>query len=168
MPGYINYYYKNGIIPTHTKAFFNKHNILTVHSIIYKNAAIFMNKVLNFPNQLPRSVLDKIDQSYLATSTNDQPLYLTEWYQTYNTPYFRMSMFFKCPLIYTKLKCNNEWITYNNPNIFKSNIKSHLLVDAQLHGPTDEWIPENFPLYQIIGFRSSARLKAKTQINYSE
>ena len=127
-----------------------------------------MNKVQNFPNQLPRPVLDTIDKNALSTSYSDQPTYLSEWYQTYNTSQYRMSTFFKSPLIYINLKHNNNWITYNNPNIFKSNIKSHLLIDAQFRGTNDEWTPQNFPLYQITGLRSSDRLKTKTQINYTE
>ena len=152
MPGYINYYYKDGVTPTHTKAFFNEHNILTVQSIIYKNASIFMNKVENFPNQLPRPVLDTIDRNFLSTRNGDQPTYQSEWYQTYNTPYYRMSTFFKSPLLYTNLQCNNDWITYNNPNIFKSNIKFHLLIDAQSPGAKRRMdtsklstVPNNWP-----------------------
>ena len=36
MPGYIRYFYKDGVIPTHTKTAFNDFNILTVHNIIAK------------------------------------------------------------------------------------------------------------------------------------
>ena len=168
MPGYINYYYKDGVTPTHTKAFFNEHNILTVQSIIFKNASIFMNKVQNFPNLLPRPVFDTIDRNYPSPSNDDKATYQSEWYQTYNTPYYRMSTFFKSPLLYATLQCNNDWITYNKLNIFKSNVKSHLLIDAQSHGAKDEWIPENFPLYHTIGLRSSDRLRTKTRINYTE
>ncbi len=168
MQGYTQCYFKDGAIPTHTKAFFNDHNILTVQSIIFKNASIFINKVHNFPNQLPRPVLDTIDKNFLSISYNDQTPYMSEWYQSYNTPYYRMSTFFKSPLIYTNLKCNYNWITYDNSTIFKSNIKCHLLVDIQFPGPKNEWIPQNFPLYQIMGLRSSARLKTKPRINYSE
>ena len=44
MPGYVNYFYKEGKIPTHTKESFYKYNILTIHGIIIKNALIFMHK----------------------------------------------------------------------------------------------------------------------------
>ncbi len=103
-----------------------------------------------------------------AIEYSDQPTYLSEWYQTFNTSQYRMSTFFKSPLIYINLKHNNDWITYKNANIFKTNIKSHLLIDAQFRGAKDEWTPQNFPLYQITGLRISDRLKTKTQINYTE
>ena len=168
MPGNVNYYYKDGVIPTHTKAFFNKHNILTVQNIIFKNAAILMNKVKHFPNTLPSSVLDAIEGTILYPPNGEQPTYLSEWYQTYNTPTYRMTTFFKGPLLYSHLIDTNEWITYDKPKIFKLNVKTHLLLDVQYLGLKDEWVPENFPLYQNIGLRMSGRLKLKRQINYAE
>ena len=36
MPGYVNYYYKDGICPSHTKSSFNDLGILTVHNVILK------------------------------------------------------------------------------------------------------------------------------------
>ncbi len=79
-----------------------------------------------------------------------------------------MSTFFKGPLLYTHLYYTNEWITYDKSNVFKSNVKFHLLIDGQFQGAKDEWSPENFPLYQTIGLRKSDRLRAKKQINYAE
>ena len=43
MPGFINFFYKDGEIPTHTKSFFIEQEILTVQSVILKNILIFMN-----------------------------------------------------------------------------------------------------------------------------
>ena len=68
----------------------------------------------------------------------------------------------------THLYYTNEWITYDKPNVFKSNVKFHLPIDAQFHSAKDEWTPENFPLHQTIGLRNSDRLRAKKQINYAE
>ena len=45
MPGHVNFYYRNGVKPTHTKPFFNQFNVLTVQGIIVKYALVFMNKV---------------------------------------------------------------------------------------------------------------------------
>ena len=60
MPGYVNYFYKDGNLPTHTKSGFRQHGVLTVHGIITKNVLIFMHKLNNFPNVLPPSVRETI------------------------------------------------------------------------------------------------------------
>ena len=36
MPGYVDYFYRNGNLPAHTQASFREHKILTVHGIIVK------------------------------------------------------------------------------------------------------------------------------------
>ena len=45
IPGYINYRYKDGVIPGHTKVSFKEYGILTIHSIIAKNSLILMHKI---------------------------------------------------------------------------------------------------------------------------
>ena len=60
MPGHINYFYDDGIIPTHTKPFFKESNILTVHNIILKNIFVFLNTKYYFPETQPRSVVQLI------------------------------------------------------------------------------------------------------------
>ena len=168
MPGYVNYFYKDGSTPTHTKEFFNTYELLTVQNIILKNILIFMNKVHNLPHLLPKPVLDTISIDSPASNNSDPTAYLSVWYQTYNTPTYRLSTFFKGPILFTNLYTDNDWITYDNLNRFKSNIKNYLLKDAQCNTKivTDEWIPENFPLYQITGLRSSARIKQKPRVHY--
>ena len=44
MPGFVRYFYKDGVIPTPTKSAFNEHKILTVHNIIAKKYIIFYVK----------------------------------------------------------------------------------------------------------------------------
>ena len=39
MPGYVNYYYKEGQLPAHTKTSFAEYEIVTVHGIITDNAS---------------------------------------------------------------------------------------------------------------------------------
>ncbi len=171
MPGNVNYFYKDGINPSHTKSFYINHSILTVQNIILKNILIFMNKVHNLPHLLPKPVLDTIAADSPNPSINDQSSYLSVWYQTYNTPTYRMSTFFKGPLLFTDLYKNNDWITYNNITKFKTNIKFHLLIDIQYNdtdNTTCKWSPDNFPLYQVTGLRSSVRIKQKPPVNYSE
>ena len=53
MPGYVNYFYKDGKdgqLPTSTKSFFNQNNILTIHGIIANQALKFMHKAKMFPS----------------------------------------------------------------------------------------------------------------------
>ena len=49
MPRFINYNYKDGIIPGHTKQYFNEYHILTIHNIIALNALVMFNKIRSFP-----------------------------------------------------------------------------------------------------------------------
>ena len=52
MPGYVNYFYKEGEPPAHTKSSFNSMKIHTIHSIITKNALFnhAQNKMLSRQN----------------------------------------------------------------------------------------------------------------------
>ena len=45
MPGFINYFYREGILPRHTKTFFDEHEILTVHGLIAVNSIILLHKI---------------------------------------------------------------------------------------------------------------------------
>ena len=44
IPGFINYKYKDGKTPGHTKKLFSEYEFLTIHSIIAFNTLIFMQK----------------------------------------------------------------------------------------------------------------------------
>ena len=46
MPGLVNYYFKDGALPTHTKQAFSKYNILTVHNIVLNNMLLYIYKVV--------------------------------------------------------------------------------------------------------------------------
>ena len=56
MPGFVRYFYKDGVIPTHTKSAFSEYKILTVHNIIAKNALLLMSKITNVKGMLPTSI----------------------------------------------------------------------------------------------------------------
>ena len=56
MPSYVNYWFKEGKLPAHTKEKFKEYNIHTVHGIIVTNALIFMHKLHHFPISLPVSI----------------------------------------------------------------------------------------------------------------
>ncbi len=166
MPGNINYYYKDGINPTHTKAFCNEHNILTAQNIIVKNILVFLNKVHNFAHLLPRSVLNTIADE--SPSPLNIVNHSSRWYQKYNTTVYRMSVFFKGPILYAHICKSNAVIDCNNKYKYKTNVKFHLLKDIQCLGTLNEWTPTNFPLYNIMGLRSSDRIKQAVPINYNE
>ena len=48
VPGFIKYKYREGIIPGHTKQYFNKFKIFTVHGIITLNTLLFYTKFVTF------------------------------------------------------------------------------------------------------------------------
>ena len=56
IPGFINYKYRDGNIPGHTKAFFTEYKILTIQNIITLNALIFMHKINKYRSLLPLSI----------------------------------------------------------------------------------------------------------------
>ena len=56
IPGFINYKFKDGKIPGHTKSKFSEYKILTIHNIIALNALILLHKIQNYPSLLPISI----------------------------------------------------------------------------------------------------------------
>ena len=58
MAGNVNYYYKDGKLPEHTKLAFRlrEHDVLTVQGVIVKNALILLHKVRNMSSLLPKSI----------------------------------------------------------------------------------------------------------------
>ena len=56
VPGFINYKYRNGELPGHTKPYFNEYKILGVHGVIVTNALLFIYKIRYIPSLLPISV----------------------------------------------------------------------------------------------------------------
>ena len=99
MPGYINYFYKDGALPTHTKFAFNNLKIHTIHSIIIKNALTAMHKIKNFSDTIPQSVAATIRPDAPVQGSDHETC--DEWLKTYGTETFRTSFFYKGPLIFT-------------------------------------------------------------------
>ena len=56
MPGYVNYFYKDGQLPAHTRDSFKEYGILTIHGIIVKYALVLMHRVKYFPETVPKSI----------------------------------------------------------------------------------------------------------------
>ncbi len=98
MPGYINYNYKDGVIPTHTKSSFFKYNILTVHSIIVKNALLPMHKINHFPNLVPQSVRDIFPSNMPLKGASHESSQL--WYEIYGGSKYKNTVFYKGPLLF--------------------------------------------------------------------
>ncbi len=166
MPGWINYFYKDGVCPSHTKQGFTKHYILTVQNIILKNIMILLNKVHIYPHMLPSSVRGIFHTD--SPSPTTQIDHTLDWYATYNSTPYNTSVFFKGPMLYTELMTdNNDKIINENVNSFKNTVKSYLH-SVQCSGNETEWSPENFKLYHIAGLRRSARIGTQPAVNYFE
>ena len=158
MPGYVNYFYKEGKLPTHTKSSFNSFKIHTIHSIIIKNALITMHKIKKFPDKIPQSIGATISPNAPVCGSNYETC--EEWLNHYGTNVFRSSFFFKGPLIYS----DPSTLLLETPtallsiNAYKSNVKRYML-SVQEKGERDEWHPDNFLLHNIQGLRKSNRLQ---------
>ena len=82
MPGYNINYYKDGITPCHTKAFFTEYEIMTVHSIILANILNFMHKHNEFKNLIPPSVFDIISpEAPKYNHANTNIIAILQYYQ---------------------------------------------------------------------------------------
>ncbi|KAL5253023.1 hypothetical protein ACHWQZ_G015697 [Mnemiopsis leidyi] len=154
MSGYVNYKYRDGRPPDHTKQSFEKHNVLTVHNVIVKNALTLMHKVKNMPGLLPNSI--KALFSVNIPITNSTYENCEEWLSTYNTPTFRQSIFYKGPMLSITEHSNTITIPSSlfSINIFKNSAKREL-IKLQSAGNDENW--PTFLLYDIPGLRKSPR-----------
>ena len=163
MSGYVNYFYKDGKCPTHTKPGFTEHHILTVQNIILKNMLIFLNKVHNYPSSLPISIRNTISPD--SPSPSVSPDNTSDWYKTHNCTPFNTSVFFKGPLLYSQIMTDNDTISNTNIHSYKRGIKSHIFTVQSSESP-EEWSSNNFQLYCIMGLRKSVRIKDQPAVNY--
>ena len=161
MEGFVNFKFRDGIIPTHTKSTFNEMNVLTVQNVVVKNALIFMHKIRYFPDLLPRSIRETIPSN--APIHNSTYEHCESWLETYEHagPYYRTSVFYKGPLL--AISSHNEELLepacLSSMNIYKNSVKKHLM-SLQRQGDGEEW--PLFWLNNIAGLRQSSRIKAKT------
>ena len=157
MPGYVNYFYKDGQLPAHTKSSFKDFDILTIHAIIARNTLLLMHRLKYFPDTVPKSVRNLFP--------NDLPVYgtthddCTIWLDTYGGPTFRSSVFFKGPLL--AISDTNKEILTNlsslfSLNVYKASAKQKLIKQQSL-GDDDSW--PSFLLQSVKGLRHSDRLK---------
>lgn len=163
-PGYINYYYKEGRLPTHTKTFFTKHGILTVHNIILKNIMSFLNAIFYFPETLPQSIIQLIPSNSPSPTTPVENC--SSWYSMYNSIPYNKTIFFKGPILFADVmsiaNVDHNVPTYSKP-VFKNWCKKYLL-SIQREGDPNEWESNNFKLYSLIGIRRSDRIKAQSTL----
>ena len=158
MPGYVNSYYKDGVIPSNTKPGFRRFNILTAQGVIAKNALTFMHKIINFPQLMPKSIRETIPSD--APLHGSDHISCQNWLDKFDTICYHNSIFYKGPLIYIDPVCTQLTKTTNSViymNAFKNNVK-RMLLDIQNKGESDQWQANNFLLFTIAGLRKSERV----------
>ena len=170
MPGYVNYNYKDGKIPDHTKSAFSKFGILTVLKLITFNEFLFIYiyiyiyiyKIRNCPSLIPPSVRLTISEDCPTSDSTHESC--EAWLNNYNNHIYNKSVFFKGPLMFvtTMINENLSAESFVSLKIYKKNIKETLLVE-QKSGITDKWQNENFVLYNINGLRKSCSQKERVK-----
>ena len=157
-PGFNRDYYKEGVMPTHTKPFFAKYNILSVHNIIAINALLFMHKVRHFPEALPQSVRATIASNSPKQATDH--ISSEEWLSEYGNSNYSKSIFFKGPMLHIDNRFDSlvNGATLLSYKTYRAQAKTKLL-KIQCTGETDSWQADNFVLLTIHGLRRSSRLQ---------
>ena len=155
MSGHVNYFYSDGKLPSHTKPAFTKHKILTIHSIIVKNALLLMFRIHRHPETLPISMVNLIHENAPIPGSDYESC--SQWLTQYNTGPYARSFFSKGPLLFAEL-ANKINCTANNVGSTKTRLKL-ILLTMQGSGDTDIWQSENLKLYNIEGLRRSERLQ---------
>jgi len=160
MPGYVRYFYKDGDLPTGTKSSFNNLSVLTVHGIVASNAINFMNKIYNFPSQLPRAVTRTIPSNVPSRTVNPDPQshVITSWSNVYNTNVYRNSLFFKGPLLYLDPSMNDIFnpVSCQSTRAFKAQCR-RVVLRSQNEGDPSDWSSNVFLLQRVNGLRKSNR-----------
>ena len=133
IPGFINYKYRDGNIPGHTKTFFTEYN---------------------YRSLLPLSILNTIPEN--SPNSEDTHESCENWLSTYNNNHYRKSVFYKGPLLSTGSDINKNLSPASFANLasYKNNLKQSLL-SIQNSGISCEWKNDNFLLYNIPGLRKS-------------
>ena len=156
MPGFVNYFYKDGQLPSHTRDNFKEYNILTVHGIIVKNALILMHRIKYFPSTVPISIRNLFPSNMPTYGSSHETC--TDWLNDYGSRVYRSSIFYKGPLL--AVTDTNTNITslpsLFSMNIYKSNTK-RVLIEQQ---SSSENLDESWPVFllnNIPGLRKSCR-----------
>ena len=83
MPGHVNHDYHDGNPADHTKASFQELGILTIHSIIVKNALLLLHKIKYMPRTLPKSIVELIPDNIPSYGSNFEDN--TDWLAIINS-----------------------------------------------------------------------------------
>ena len=165
IPGFINYKYKNGKLPGHTKPAFSEFKILTIQNLIVLNSLIFILKTRIFPSLLPFSVRSTISKdSPTAGSTHET---CENWLKIYDNTYFNKSIFYKGPLLSATCKINENIpiSSFISLKLYKKNVK-HAILTIQGSLDSDIWKNDNFVLYNISGLRASRHREKVSYIDF--
>jgi len=159
MPGFVNYFYKDGTPPTGTKSFFSNYSILTIHSIILSNSLIFMNKIFYFPNQLPPPVAKTIHENVPTRNSEIIAEASFDWFNDYNTATYRNSIFFNGPLLFVDASIDEAFnsVSCQSLKAFKSQCRKTILKLQRGDDCVNEWSTSKFPIHEISGLRRSTR-----------
>ena len=116
-----------------------------------------MHKLLNFPQLLPKSILELIPSNAPTPGSNHENS--TAWLEKYelSCPHYRRTLFNKGPLLWMNQK-NQDVIKpacLLSIKTYKNSVKS-LMLSSQNIGSEEEW--PNFILNSINGLRKSSRL----------
>ena len=164
IPGFINYKYKDGKTPGHTKNKFSEYKILTIQNIIALNAFIFMHKAQCYPSLLPQSIRETIPlDSPIAGSTHET---CENWLKKYSNFNFTKSLFYKGPLLLsgTQIMGHLHLTSFLSIKTFKTNIKTEIL-GLQGSGESCEH-NNNFLIYNINGLdKSQASYRVNVDYN---
>jgi len=159
MPGFVNYFYKDGTPPTGTKSFFSNYSILTIHSIILSNSLIFMNKIFYFPNQLPPPVAKTIHENVPTRNSEIIAEASFDWFNDYNTATYRNSIFFNGPLLFVDASIDEAFnsVSCQSLKAFKSQCRKTILKLQRGDDCVNEWSTSKFLIHEISGLRRSTR-----------
>ena len=152
VPGFINYKYRSdGTLPGHTKSYFAKYDIFTIHNVIVLNALVFMHKARHFPLDFPRSVIKKTvaENSPLPGATHE---WSNEWLQNLSYHLYTRSVFYKGPLL-SIIPEILELVTpptLLNVKIYKKDVRK-ALIKYQSSGDAEEWQSCNFCYLKSLG-----------------
>ena len=156
MNGYVNYHFRDGSPPDHTKQAFTEYGILSVHGIIVKNALILIHKLNNFQSLLPRSINELFPNNIPQHGSSFEEN--SNWLSVYNCAEFRRSVFYKGPIL-ALTELNIRDITCPSSifslNIYKKSAK-RVLLELQSGGDEDDW--PTFILFNLPGLRQSTRI----------
>ena len=70
MPGYVNFYFRDGQLSAHTNDRFKEYGILTIHGVIVKNAILLMHEIKYFPHIVPRSIENLFPNNFPTFDSN--------------------------------------------------------------------------------------------------